>query len=169
MNWEIVSATGEWVGGLIVVLTIFYLSRQIRESNKHAKAQAEREVSSNWESIVVAPLIKDSELRSIIRKGNSSFGALTDDQKTVFMLHITHILNHLEMVLRMEQEGLLASDLADTSRNVCLSLLSTPGGREYWKIGRGMYQELSTSYVDQNIDQPGIPPISETLPFWSSQ
>jgi hypothetical protein len=35
MNWEIVGSTGEWAGAIAVVVTLFYLARQIRQ-NTHA-------------------------------------------------------------------------------------------------------------------------------------
>ena len=30
MNWEAVSAIGEWVGTIIVIVTLIYLARQVR-------------------------------------------------------------------------------------------------------------------------------------------
>ena len=41
MNWEIVGSTGEWAGAIAVVATLFYLARQIQQSNKIASAQAQ--------------------------------------------------------------------------------------------------------------------------------
>ena len=48
MNWEAIGAIGELFGGVVVVLTIIYLSQQVRQSNKFAKAEAERDIQSQW-------------------------------------------------------------------------------------------------------------------------
>ncbi len=167
MNWDALGAIGELIGGLIVVVTVIYLSRQIRESNKHAKAEAEREVQSYWDKNVVDVTLRDPSIRAVSRKGYGSFEALTDDEKAVFMLLITHVMNHLEMVLRMERDGLLATDIADTYRAVSLSMLGTPGGREFWQMGY-TYQELSTRHINQNLNSTDVVPLTKALPFWSA-
>jgi hypothetical protein len=45
MNWEAVGAIAEGVGGLGVILTLVYLSLQIRGSNRVAKAQSRHSMS----------------------------------------------------------------------------------------------------------------------------
>ena len=108
MNWEALGALGETIGGLIVIATVVYLSRQIRESNKHAKAEAERDVQSHWNGVIDA-LLRDTAVRAVVRKGGDSFEALSGDEKTAFQLYLAQVLNHLEMVLRMERDGLLVT------------------------------------------------------------
>ena len=44
MNWEIIGSTGEWAGAIAVVATLFYLARQISESNKFARTSATKEI-----------------------------------------------------------------------------------------------------------------------------
>lgn len=167
MNWEALGAVGELAGAFVIVATIIYLSRQIRESNRHAKAEAEREVQSQWHNVTDA-LLRDHKVREIVRKGADSFEELSGDEKTAYMLYLTHVINQLEMVLKMERDGLLSQDIADTFRAVAGQVLSTPGGREYWKLGSGLYQELSTLHVNQYLDGAGVS-ITETLPFWSAK
>ena len=40
MNWEITGATGEWAGAVAVVLTLFYLARQIHQNTQATKTGA---------------------------------------------------------------------------------------------------------------------------------
>jgi hypothetical protein len=47
MNWEMIGATGEWAGSLAVVVTLFYLARQIRTSTNQANTR-ERFSRSGW-------------------------------------------------------------------------------------------------------------------------
>ena len=49
MNWEMIGATGEWAGALAVVVTLVYLSSQIRQA-KEATRQADRQM--RWRSTV---------------------------------------------------------------------------------------------------------------------
>ena len=43
MNWEIIGATGDWAGAFMVVITLFYLARQIRLNSK----QLDRQINSD--------------------------------------------------------------------------------------------------------------------------
>jgi len=43
MNWEIVGATGDWAGAIMVVVTLFYLARQIKLNAR----QLDRQVSAD--------------------------------------------------------------------------------------------------------------------------
>ena len=43
MNWEIIGATGDWAGAFMVVITLFYLARQIKLNAK----QLDRQISSD--------------------------------------------------------------------------------------------------------------------------
>ena len=37
MNWEAIGAIGELVAGIVVILSIFYLTRQIKQNTKHVR------------------------------------------------------------------------------------------------------------------------------------
>ena len=43
MNWEIIGATGDWAGAFMVVVTLFYLARQIKLNAK----QLDRQISAD--------------------------------------------------------------------------------------------------------------------------
>ncbi len=44
MNWDAISAIGEIVGAIAVVVTLIYLGRQIRQGTKATQVSAERNV-----------------------------------------------------------------------------------------------------------------------------
>ena len=70
------------------------------------------------------------------------------------------------MVLKMERDGLVSDDVAGTYKNVVAQIVGTPGGREYWKVGKNLYQDLSTNHIESFIkDSPDG--ISVALSFWS--
>ena len=165
MNWEAIGAIGELFGGVVVVLTIIYLSQQVRQSNKFAKAEAERDIQSQWTAITDV-VLRDSETREVLRKGVDSFDTLSGSERTAYSVYLSHVINHLEMVLKMERDGLVSDDVAGTYKNVVAQIVGTPGGREYWKVGKNLYQDLSTNHIESFIkDSPDG--ISVALSFWS--
>ena len=48
MNWEAIGAIGEIVGATGVILTLMYLSVQIRQSTRASKASTAQQFSNNW-------------------------------------------------------------------------------------------------------------------------
>ena len=51
MNWDAIGAIGEILGAIAVLLTLFYLARQIQQSNKIALIAASNESFSNYASL----------------------------------------------------------------------------------------------------------------------
>ena len=47
MNWDAISAIGEIVGAIAVVITLIYLARQIRDSNRETRAVTLQATASN--------------------------------------------------------------------------------------------------------------------------
>jgi hypothetical protein len=45
VNWEIVGSTGEWAGAIAVVVTLFYLARQVKDATAVARSAARQAIS----------------------------------------------------------------------------------------------------------------------------
>ena len=127
MNWDALGAIGELIGALVVVGSVIYLSRQVSESNKHASAEVERHAQETWNHYI-ATINRDEKLISVVSRGYGSFNALSDSDKMLFLNCIAQFVNHLEMILRMESKGLIATDMADFFRRLVLSIIATPRG-----------------------------------------
>ena len=48
MNWDAIGAIGEVCGAIAVVITLVYLSRQLRENTKSIKLQSVESTFSEW-------------------------------------------------------------------------------------------------------------------------
>ena len=73
MNWEAIGAIGDFLAGVVVIVSVAYLAVQIQQSNRHAEASTElswihglNEIWDRWtvESTMIA-----------IRKGRRRFVA----------------------------------------------------------------------------------------------
>ena len=51
MNWEAIGASGEVLGGVLVLATLVYLSIQIRQTNKIALYNAQKDLLSRYDEI----------------------------------------------------------------------------------------------------------------------
>ncbi|MEO0437924.1 MAG: hypothetical protein AAF098_13545 [Pseudomonadota bacterium] len=64
MNWDAVSALGEWVGALAVLATLVYLALQIKQSSQSTRANIELDASRQLAHLV-ARVSADSNLKRI--------------------------------------------------------------------------------------------------------
>ncbi|MGR8950453.1 MAG: hypothetical protein ACU84Q_20610 [Gammaproteobacteria bacterium] len=144
MNWEALGALSEFFGSIIVVVTIFFLAQQIRQANKLGTAAAEQEWFDGWNDIV-RHLAIDVETGELMQTGFNDYSALTAPQKAVFMTKLVGIFNQAELALRLKRKGLLDTALTEKVMDICVSILMTDGGSEWWKdVGPsfGIYESI---------------------------
>ena len=60
MNWDAIGAIGELAGAIGVIITLVYLSLQIRSSTKATESQIHVSLSSEMERLAIAMSTNDS-------------------------------------------------------------------------------------------------------------
>lgn len=65
MNWEIVGSTGEWAGALAVVVTLFYLARQTKQTNAISKSSKHDELIKQFFDLNRL-VVRDTALRGAL-------------------------------------------------------------------------------------------------------
>ena len=94
MNWEAISAIGEIVGALAVVITLVYLAIQIREQNRESRAAAIDSLSQLWGGLM-SDLSASETLSDIYLRGLADFDGLSPSEKNA--IHhdsISNCANH---------------------------------------------------------------------------
>jgi hypothetical protein len=164
MNWEALGAIGEMVGGIAVIVTLVYLATQIRQNNALARATAQRDLSDSYQS----SLHQLSEHPELMRRGMHDFESLSKSEQLTFAVGAGRLLNHLDQTLRMYRQGLQTEDLVQGYGDICLSLLSTPGGRACWEMMKGMFVREGREYIEKRFENPStMPPPLTVLPFFA--
>jgi len=83
MNWEAIGAIGEVGGAIAVVITLFYLAGQVRQSNIHARRN-EHNATMEQVSLLRISLAQDESLVDVYLKGLESYISLTPNEKVRF-------------------------------------------------------------------------------------
>ena len=130
MNWDAIGATAELLGAVAVLATLVYLSLQIRQSNKLAEAESQRELM-NFD--VFTPLLTDPQLTREFRACLNRYDEQDPDVKTRFFVLMTNWHLQMESVFRMHQQGLIAELSYKGYLTWYNSLLNTPGGAVFWE------------------------------------
>jgi len=164
MGWEAFGAIGEMVGGLVVLVTLVFLSRQIRQSNKIGKAEAERDWFIKWHDLMKATAA-DPEIANLFRNGLNNYTDLDKNEKAVFSGYLISLLDHADVLRRLNAEGLVSDDLAQPVINVCLAFIESPGGKDWW----GEVGPVMTIYpYMQSLPRDDVRPMTDMFSYYQA-
>ncbi len=95
MNWEAAGTIGEIVGSIAVVISLIYVSLQIRHANKQSELDSLRHT---WDGLnqICDRLSESKETASIVNRGRDALESLDDDERLIFEHIHLRVLNTLE-------------------------------------------------------------------------
>lgn len=128
MNWEVFSATGEWAGAIAVVVTLFYLAKQIHQQNVHNALAMQDSILDGFNS-ANALLASDQELSVLFLKGLYTPDELTDGQAAQFQWVFRLYVNCYLKIYRMKERGMISEQDWSSHGATGGMLFSTPGGQ----------------------------------------
>jgi len=132
VNWDAVGAVGEIVGAGAVVLTLIYLTVQLRQNTRAVEHSTERGAFEDGQAWLYR-LVENPEIASLYRQGLMNED-LSPDNAMRFRFLMQLLFTHWHHARRHDVSGLVSvSDISN--------VLSTVGGSRYWK--RARQQELS--------------------------
>lgn len=104
MNWEAIGAMGEVVGVIAVIVTLLFLSNQIRQSNKLGRAEAERDWFSTWHGLVREAMDSEESVE-LFRRGLCEYSSMTPNQRAVFSTRVLAMFDHVDVLRRLHEKG----------------------------------------------------------------
>ena len=144
MNWELVSVVADVVGATAVVVSLIYLARQVRTSNRLARVEAYRAPNSDLNTLN-ATFSTDSIFRSALRRAfeGAERDELEADERTVLDGYLISVTNIYEQLSRETREGIIESG---PDRFGGRSLFSLPYYRTSWDFYK---PNLSVEFVKE--------------------
>jgi hypothetical protein len=165
MNWDAVAAIGQWLGALLVLFSIGYLALQVRQANKHAAASADVAWIEGWNRLLDS-WVADARTMEALRTGFRDFDGLDRDGQAIFQMKIGGMANHWILARQLSEKGLITHEIAETATEVLVSILSTPGGLQYWERDAEA-TPFGTELLAKAKAKSGLlPPFNELFPWW---
>jgi hypothetical protein len=165
LNWDAVGALGEVLGSVLVMISLIYLAVQVRQSNRDAEASAEVSWMDGWNRALEG-WVGDDRTIDVIRSGFRDFDGLDKRQQAIFHMRIGVLVNHWVLARKLRDKNLIPDSLYSDATDFLVSVLSTPGGLQYWRR-----DAEATPHGKDLLDlaqrgQGRLPPITELLPWW---
>lgn len=166
MSWDAVSAIAEIVGGVAVIVTLIYLSIQVRQSNRQEATTAVKEAFETFMAAFAS--VTETELQTDnFRSGINRFNEMTSNEQAMFQAKMQYLGNGYYQVWTLHKSGMLMDEeLFEGCRNAFLTIIKTAGGRQWWAQWKRMPPQPFIQELDALIDDPNsaVPPIYE---IWS--
>ena len=138
------------VGALAVVISLFYVGFQIKRNTgavRSATAQAVHDNYADW----YMNLMGDAELNRIAIKGLKDYSSLDETEKAQFIETFMAFISFSQNAFYQWREKALSPPLWAGWELLTMNLLSSPGGKGFWKERGYVFGNEYRDYVEKVI------------------
>ena len=125
---------GEFLGSVLVFVTLIYLAIQTRNINKQSQAEARYAFVDAMAEINVG-IGQSKQTASVWRRGLESVESLDEDERMQFFMFVGQYANSWAVMYQLYQERMLPDTQWMIVRNDVVSILSSDGGKSFWETG----------------------------------
>jgi hypothetical protein len=152
MNWDAVGAIGEIIGAVAVVISLLYLSNQIRHGTRTAEDAAFREVFGHVGTLV--QWMNEPQHRPVLLKGLLEYDSLAPEEKVTFDSMLTMLLTYVESAVISNSAELIKDETMGNWREyVGTRYFAYPGAQQWWHGTKGIYIQGLQNWVDDMIEE----------------
>ena len=148
MTLETIASIAEIVGAVVVVVTLIYLTLQLRQNNALLRSQSRQaQLASDQSSILLG-----FDHTDLLQKLNSDEPLSPEEQMKLNFIYALDMRNR-EFEYFQYREGLLDEDAWKSFRGIILMNHATKKGRVWWaKIGRGIFDPEFVADIDALLE-----------------
>ena len=152
MNWEALGAIGELAGAAGVIITLLYLSRQIRESNRAARQAASREMMEE-SSGFYRMMSSDVEMARLWIRGTANDETLSKEELLQFRMIMTNVSMIWEKVHHMDKAGDIDSWWVDKIVALRRESVGAPGIQSWYEDRKHILSKEFRDLIEKEIKQ----------------
>jgi hypothetical protein len=158
VNWEAVGAIAETLGAIGVIVTLVYLSIQIRQNSRLLRASSSA-VTTSGSNIVNNLITQDPELMQIWWAGMADRDSLSEVDRRRFdslnMMGFSHFVQEYEFV----QDGVMSARMWQYRAAGLNWMLQQPGTQQWWREWSTIFEPEFQKLVEQMLrETQGVPP-----------
>jgi hypothetical protein len=127
LSWEAITAASEIIGILVLIISVFYLARQVAHTNVQASTEALKDATQ----LYVAQYEKSfgtEKNAAFMRKALNDYASLSQEEKGKLFAIILGYIGAWENLHVKYKSGFLDVDLYNSITMSFCSLLQSPGG-----------------------------------------
>jgi len=144
MDWEVMGALGEIIGGLGVIVSLVYVARQIRD-NTHSNQSAA--INALTGQLMNLTLI-NPESADDYHQGLQGLRTLSATSQLVFTHRMTAMVLAWFNAYLQHKRGLIPAEFWETFAGDIASFHQHPGFRDAWVLIKPGFPDEFVAYVD---------------------
>ena len=150
INWVALQAITESLGLIAVIASLIFVGLQIKQNSEEVRSSSYHGVTDSFNSWNLT-LAENSELANIWLKGQSSFEELTTDERVKFEFLLRAAFRVWDTIYYQSRHGTGDMTLWDCESKNVEVLLSSKGGRAWWRDHPYGFSLRFSEYVENNI------------------
>jgi hypothetical protein len=150
MNWEMISAVGQMLGAVGVIISIIYLAAQIRNQNKESRRAAMNVLTTHW-SDLNRTLVENPEMAVLFLRAMKSFDELDGASKLRVGAHLGRFLRFADSLYLGVLDGTLDRRLWRGYERTLADTAAYPGFQEWWATRKHWHTDEFSALIDQHI------------------
>ena len=150
MNWDAVGAIGEMVGAAAVVISVVYLSFQIKKQTQEARLAATRDLSRQTQNLLDV-LLSDPQHIARYGKAVQQYNELPNEERLWAAMVFQRMFRVMEQQLMHSSNSHIEKVYFESVEKTILEMLTFPGVQQWWEKSSYMFSDLLTSYVEDKM------------------
>jgi hypothetical protein len=147
MNWVAIGAIGEILAAVAVLVTLIYLSLQVRQANLHAKSQArQRMIEQTQDELHL--IVNDPSIHELFVRD----GSLGPDEQVKLNAFLVSFMRQREWEWFQHRDGVIDQAAFESYYTVIPLLLANERVRRWWeRVGKSGFNEAFVQEVDSRL------------------
>ena len=147
MNWDAIGAIGTLVGGVAVLLTLVYLSIQVRQNSRAVQLAGLADITAQWHHCGQL-LASSPDLANIVARGHESYDSLTAEEELRYGAYVQAFFDVSESYLRLIDEIDLGGQ-EEVLASIVRARIGIHGMAEWWRRNVGDYDPRFVEWVEE--------------------
>ena len=148
MNWEAISAIGQVVGALAVVISLIYVASEVRRNTNATRLAAMRSMHdafNRW----IQQLGQYPDLAELYTRGLQDFKSLEDTEITRFTALLHEEFRNFEEIYHLKAKGHLEEDVWHGWEAAMRDTNGYPGVQAFWRLRSHWFSDEFAKFIDQ--------------------
>jgi hypothetical protein len=149
MNWEMISAVGQMLGAIGLIISLIYLAIQIRSQKQERRNTAMNALVTHFSDLMRSQ-VENADLCEIWLRGLQDFDALDPASKLRFGSHLGRQLRAADSLYLYFLDETLDPRLWRGFERTILDVAAYPGFQKWWPTRKHWYSDEFCALIDKH-------------------
>jgi len=156
VNWEAISAIGQIVGAIALVISLIYVASEVRRNTRATHLAAIRSMHdafNRW----IQQIAEHPHLTEVYNRGIHDFESLEGTDLIRFFSLMHGAFRNHEEIYHLQAKGHLEEDVWRGWEAVIRDINAYPGVQAWWRLRSHWFSEKFVKFIDQAQQSAGPP------------